>query len=208
MIDPPRAEAKDAVARAKARRHPAADDHRRPPAHGRRHRRRSSASPRTAARSPAPSSRSCPDEALARTVAEVSVYARVNPEHKLRIVDALQRTRRRRGDDRRRRERRAGAEEGRHRHRHGHHRHGRVEGGGRHGAGRRQLRLDRRRGRRRPRDLRQHPQVPALPAVVEHRRGADDVLRRAARGAHRPATRRAARSCCRCWRRRSCGSTW
>jgi Ca2+-transporting ATPase len=28
-------------------------------------------------------------EALARTAAEVSVYARVNPEHKLRIVDAL-----------------------------------------------------------------------------------------------------------------------
>jgi Ca2+-transporting ATPase len=31
-------------------------------------------------------------EALARTVAEVSVYARVNPEHKLRIVDALRRS--------------------------------------------------------------------------------------------------------------------
>lgn len=31
-----------------------------------------------------------PDEALARTVREVSVYARVNPEHKLRIVRALQ----------------------------------------------------------------------------------------------------------------------
>jgi len=30
-------------------------------------------------------------EAIARTVAEVSVYARVNPEHKLRIVEALQR---------------------------------------------------------------------------------------------------------------------
>jgi len=30
-------------------------------------------------------------EAMARTVAEVSVYARVNPEHKLRIVEALQR---------------------------------------------------------------------------------------------------------------------
>jgi Ca2+-transporting ATPase len=32
-----------------------------------------------------------PDEALDRTVQEVSVYARVNPEHKLRIVKALQR---------------------------------------------------------------------------------------------------------------------
>jgi P-type Ca2+ transporter type 2C len=30
-------------------------------------------------------------DASARTVAEVSVYARVNPEHKLRIIDALQR---------------------------------------------------------------------------------------------------------------------
>jgi Ca2+-transporting ATPase len=32
-----------------------------------------------------------PDDALDRTVREVSVYARVNPEHKLRIVRALQR---------------------------------------------------------------------------------------------------------------------
>jgi P-type Ca2+ transporter type 2C len=31
------------------------------------------------------------DEALDRTVRDVSVYARVNPEHKLRIVEALQR---------------------------------------------------------------------------------------------------------------------
>jgi Ca2+-transporting ATPase len=31
-------------------------------------------------------------DALARTVAEVSVYARVNPEHKLRIVDVLRRS--------------------------------------------------------------------------------------------------------------------
>jgi Ca2+-transporting ATPase len=33
-----------------------------------------------------------PPEAAPRTIAEVSVYARVNPEHKLRIVDALRRT--------------------------------------------------------------------------------------------------------------------
>ena len=53
--------------------------------------------------------------------------------------------------------------------------------GGGHDPGRRQLRHDRQRDPRGPRDLREHPQVPALPPLVEHRRGLHDVLRRRAR---------------------------
>jgi P-type Ca2+ transporter type 2C len=89
MIDPPRAEAKDAVARARAagiRPLMITGDH-----------------PRTAAviareLGIAPDARAVSgaeldarsEDALASLVAEVSVYARVNPEHKLRIVHALQ----------------------------------------------------------------------------------------------------------------------
>ncbi len=89
MIDPPRAEARDAVARARGagiRPVMITGDH-----------------PRTAsviARElgiaddcravTGAELRELPDEALARTVGEVSVYARVDPEHKLRIVAALQ----------------------------------------------------------------------------------------------------------------------
>lgn len=91
MIDPPRAEAKDAVARAKAagiRSLMITGDH-----------------PRTAAviaqqLGIAENSRAITgseldtlsEDARARTVAEASVYARVNPEHKLAIVDGLQRS--------------------------------------------------------------------------------------------------------------------
>jgi Ca2+-transporting ATPase len=90
MIDPPRAEAADAVARAKGagvRPIMITGDH-----------------PRTAAviareLGIATETRAMTgaeleqiaDDALERTVTEVSVYARVNPEHKLRIVRALQR---------------------------------------------------------------------------------------------------------------------
>jgi Ca2+-transporting ATPase len=90
MIDPPRAEARDAVARARRagiRPLMITGDH-----------------PRTAAviareLGIAGDARAITgaeldtltDDALARTVREVSVYARVNPEHKLRIVHALQR---------------------------------------------------------------------------------------------------------------------
>jgi Ca2+-transporting ATPase len=90
MIDPPRDEARDAVARAKSagiRPIMITGDH-----------------PRTAAviareLGIADDERAVTgaeldrldDAALERTVDDVSVYARVNPEHKLRIVDALQR---------------------------------------------------------------------------------------------------------------------
>jgi P-type Ca2+ transporter type 2C len=90
MIDPPRQEAKDAVARAKGagiRPMMITGDH-----------------PKTAAviaeelgivengrAITGAELESMPDETLDRTVQDVSVYARVNPEHKLRIVKALQR---------------------------------------------------------------------------------------------------------------------
>ena len=90
MIDPPREEAKEAVARAKAagiRPMMITGDH-----------------PKTAAVIAAELGiaengravtgaelEKMPEEILDRTVQEVSVYARVNPEHKLRIVKALQR---------------------------------------------------------------------------------------------------------------------
>jgi Ca2+-transporting ATPase len=90
MIDPPRAEAKEAVARAKAagiRPIMITGDHPVTAAviaaelgiveHGR-------------ALTGAELEKSS-DETLIQTVKEVSVYARVNPEHKLRIVKALQR---------------------------------------------------------------------------------------------------------------------
>jgi P-type Ca2+ transporter type 2C len=88
MIDPPRAEARDAVARARRagiRPLMITGDH-----------------PRTAAviaqelgiaedgrAITGAELEALADDALAATVAQVSVYARVNPEHKLRIVDAL-----------------------------------------------------------------------------------------------------------------------
>ncbi|HEX6439070.1 MAG TPA: cation-translocating P-type ATPase [Candidatus Binatia bacterium] len=90
MIDPPREEAKAAVARAKAagiRPIMITGDH-----------------PKTAAVIAAELGiaetgravtggelEKMPEDKLERTVEEVAVYARVNPEHKLRIVDALQR---------------------------------------------------------------------------------------------------------------------
>jgi Ca2+-transporting ATPase len=89
MMDPPRAEAKEAVARAKSagiRPILITGDHPVTAAViagelGIAAERRAASGPELARMS---------DEELRRTVAEVSVYARVNPEHKLRIVKALQ----------------------------------------------------------------------------------------------------------------------
>jgi len=90
MIDPPRPEARDAVARARRagiRPVMITGDH-----------------PRTAGAiaqelgitedqraSTGADLDGMDDDALAQTVADVSVYARVNPEHKLRLIDALRR---------------------------------------------------------------------------------------------------------------------
>ncbi len=90
MMDPPRAEAKEAVARAKdAGMRPImiTGDH--PATAGMIARMLGIAgNGRTLSGSDL---EKLPDEALAQAVHEVSVYARVNPEHKLRIVKALQR---------------------------------------------------------------------------------------------------------------------
>ena len=88
-------------------------------------------------------------------------------------------------DDGRRRQRCARPEDRRHRRGDGHHRNGRFQGSRRHGARRRQLRHDRGGRRGGARNLFEHQEVPALPAVVEHRRSDDHVLRRAAGRRHR-----------------------
>ena len=89
MIDPPREEAKHAVARAKAagiRPIMITGDHPKTA----RLSAQNSESLKTDARSAGLNSKSC-RKTLDRTVGEISVYARVNPEDKLRIVKALQR---------------------------------------------------------------------------------------------------------------------
>ena len=113
------------------------------------------------------------DAALDQVIDTVDVYARVSPQHKVRIVDAMKARRQHRRHDRRRRQRCAGAQARRHRRGDGHHRHRRDQRDGGHGADRRQLRLHRRRDRRRPGDLRQHPEVRLLSAVGQCRRNSD-----------------------------------
>lgn len=115
------------------------------------------------------------DEELAKEVEKYSVYARVQPEHKVRIVNAWAQAGGRDGYDRRRRQRRPVYQVRRHRCGHGHHRHRRHQECGGYGAGRRQLCHHRGRRRRGPPYLRQYPQGHSVPAGLQYERGAGRV---------------------------------
>ena len=130
------------------------------------------------------------DEELHDRIDDISVFARVSPEHKMRLVERAPGTRRGGGHDRRRRQRRPRAAPRRHGDRHGHHRHGGDEGGRHHGAGRRQLRHHRRGRPPRPDDLRQHREVRALPAEHDARLRVHLPDRLGARHRRRPAVHR------------------
>ena len=126
------------------RRHRRPDDHRRPRGDGGGHRPELGIGGRalTGAEFAA-----LTDEELAAQLPEIGVVARVAPEDKIRLVDALQKQSNIVVDDRRRRERCAGPQEGRHRRGDGHHRDRGVEGRRGHDPHRRQLRHDRARHR-------------------------------------------------------------
>ena len=120
------------------------------------------------------------DDELDQVIDRYGVYARVQPEHKVRIVNAWRQAGRRHRHDRRRRQRRAQHQVRRHRRGHGYHRHRRHQERGGHGAVRRQLRHHRLRRGRGAAHLRQHPQGHPVPAGQQHERGAGRVLCHAA----------------------------
>ncbi len=111
----------------------------------------------------------------------VSVFARVSPEHKIRLVASLQDAGPRRCHDRGRGQRRARAPKGGHRRGDGCHRDGRGPGRRRDGPSRRQLRHDRGGRRRGPEDLRQHPEVHQVPPELQRQRDRGDAARAALR---------------------------
>ena len=125
--------------------------------------------------SPGRRSTGCPTRPWPAEVARVSVFARVVPEQKLRLVNALQGEPGDRGHDRRRRQRRPGAQGGAHRHRHGRAGHRCGSRVGRPDPPRRRLLVDRGRGAARAADLRQHQEGGGLHlrGARPHRRAVD-----------------------------------
>ena len=90
LIDPPREEAVAAVRDCRGRRHPGEDDHRRPCRHRARHRAAARACRDARWWSPGRSSTGSTTPALRQVAREADVFARTSPEHKLRLVQALQ----------------------------------------------------------------------------------------------------------------------
>ena len=185
MYDPPRAEAKVAVAKCHAagiRVVMITGDHPHTAlaiAPGAGHRRR-----RRAWRFPAWNSTRLDDDALRRAH---RASRRLCPRHRRAQAahhPRVESHRCRRRDDRRRRERRARDQGRGHRHRDGPQRHRGHQAGVRHGHHRRQLRQHRRRRGGRPRHLRQHPQDAPIPARRQLRRTAAHDRSDCGRAAH------------------------
>ena len=91
MIDPPARGGEERSRAGERRRHSPDDDHRRSSEDRRGDCRRTRHRRATGRAVTGAELEKLSDDALDQTVKEVSVYARVNPEHKLRIVKALQR---------------------------------------------------------------------------------------------------------------------
>ena len=197
QIDPPRPEVAGRRRALPRGRHPAGHGDRRPQGHRPRHRADARHRARRATRrSTGASSSRCPTPSWRERIDGISVFARVHPAQKLRIVEAYQKRGRGRGHDRRRRQRRARAGHGRRRRGHGHHRHRGGQGGREDRHRRRQLRHHRRRRRGRARRLPQHQEGHAAAVLDLGRRGRSCCCSRCC-----SATRRRSRRC------RSSGTT-
>ena len=184
MIDPPRDEARAAVAKARDAGIRTDHDYGRSPQDRRGHRRRARHHGRRQGRRRRRAREDVRRDARPDGAGRVGLCAR---QSRAQVADRQSAAARRDDgcDDGRRRQRRAGAEDRRHRRGDGRHRDRCFQGSRRHRARRRQFRDHRGGHRRRARRLLEHQEISALPALVEHRRGHDHVLRRGPRRGHR-----------------------